>query len=72
MKQVICNNKDRARRLLDLNITNQSAVLKFCEFGETPAVDNTEPSVKSDLNEGVTTSSESLVDNNTTTSAGQS
>jgi endogenous inhibitor of DNA gyrase (YacG/DUF329 family) len=65
------NDKDRARRLLDLNITNQSAVLKFCEFGETPEVDDTEPSVKSNFNEGVTTSSESQADNNTTTSAGQ-
>jgi len=65
------DNKEKANRVLDLNITNQSAVQKFREFGETPEVDNTEPSVESNLDEGVTTSSESLRDNNSTTSAGQ-
>lgn len=71
--QLVCwsSNKGKASSLLDLNITNQSAVLKFREFGETPVVDNTELNIESNLDESVTTSSESLVDNNTTTSAGQ-
>jgi len=65
------DDKDRAFRLLDLTVLEQnSAVLKLCELGETPEVDNTEPSLESDFFEGVTTSSESHEDNNSTTSAG--
>ena len=47
-----------------------SAQYKLRELGETPEVDNTEPSLNGDILEGVTTRGESQVDNNSSTSAG--
>lgn len=43
---------------------------KIREFGESPEVGNTEPSLASDSFEGVTTRSESLADNKSSKSAG--
>lgn len=38
------NDKEKAKRLLPLNLFNQIGVFKLIKFGETPEVDNTEPS----------------------------
>lgn len=42
------NDKERAKRLLQLNILKQSGVFKLGEFRETPEVDN--PELSTDLN----------------------
>jgi len=47
------------------------AELKSREFGKSPEEDNTEQSLTGDSLVSVTHSSESQVDNNSTTSAGQ-
>lgn len=48
------------------------AQIKFRELLETPEEDNQQPNLDGNISEGSTTSSESLIDNNSTTSAGHS
>lgn len=69
-----CNEEERKfyENIIDLNVTHQ-AVLKQGELLEHPEVDNQQPSIYRNINEGSTTNSRVLADNaegsNTDTSA---